>query len=230
MKINNYTWGVRRIRDELLKLSINVSHETVRRVLAHYRKTGDIKPSGAWKRFLSSQWQSIFASDFLTVDSFAFTRFYVFFIFELKTRKIVQFGITRNPNRLFLRNQIFGFEYVHPNSYLIHDNSGEFKYFPYHDYLIKSVPTVPYSPNMNAFAERFIRSIRQECLDHFVIFSEKQLRNIVREYIDYYNNFRPHQGLKGIPNDPPPPNNPCGKIRQKSVLFGLHHHYYRDSA
>jgi transposase InsO family protein len=103
-------------------------------------------------------------------------------------------------------------------------------FFPYHDYLIKSVPTVPYSPNMNAYAERFVRSIRQECLDRFIIFSEKQLRNIVGEYIRYYNNFRPHQGLKGIPNGQPPPNNPCGKIRHKSVLFGLHHHYYRDSA
>jgi transposase InsO family protein len=95
---------------------------------------------------------------------------------------------------------------------------------------MKSVPTVPYSPNMNAFAERFVRSIRQECLDHFVIFTENQLRNIVKEYIHYYNNYRPHQGLKGIPNGPPETRNNTGPIKSKQVLFGLHRHYYREAA
>jgi transposase InsO family protein len=83
---------------------------------------------------------------------------------------------------------------------------------------------------MNAYAERFVRSVRQECFDHFVIFTENQLRNIMKEYIHYYNNYRPHQGLKGIPNGPPEGQSNTGPIKSKSVLFGLHRHYYREVA
>jgi hypothetical protein len=83
---------------------------------------------------------------------------------------------------------------------------------------------------MNAYAERFVRSIRSECLDYFIIFNYSQLNRIVKEYIDYYNNYRPHQGLNAIPNASPHVNNTSGNIKKKSLLFGLHYHYYRDSA
>jgi transposase InsO family protein len=83
---------------------------------------------------------------------------------------------------------------------------------------------------MNAYAERFVCSIRQECLDYFVIFTEGQLQRIIHNYIDYYNNYRPHQGLKGIPNGPPESSKNIGAIKQKPLLFGLHNHYYRESA
>jgi hypothetical protein len=77
--------------------------------------------------------------------------------------------------------------------------------------------------------DTFVRSLRQECLDHFVIFTEKQLRNILQSYVDYYNNYRPHQGLCDIPNAPPPGNPPAsGAIKQKPMVFGLHNHYYRE--
>lgn len=231
MKLDNPLWGTRRIRDELVKLSFDVSHESVRRVIAHFRRTGDIKPSGSWKRFLSRIFNSCFATDFATIDFFGlsgFKRYYLFFIIELKSRKIVQRAITPNPSIQFLRNQLSSFEYEFPNSYLIHDNSGEFRFFSYQDYQFTSVPTVPYSPNMNAYTERFVRSIRNECLDHFIIFSYKQLHNIVKEYINYYNNFRPHQGIKAIPNAPPKSTS-SGEIRKQKVLFGLHRHYFRDA-
>ena len=149
---------------------------------------------------------------------------------ELETRKIVQYGITANPNIQFLRNQFSNFECEYPRATVIHDNSGELKWFPYKQYNIKDVAIVPYSPNMNAFAERFVRSIRQECLDYFVIFTYGQLRRIVKAYIDYYNNYRPHQGLKGIPNGQPKECSKTGVIKQKPLLFGLHNHYYREAA
>ncbi len=82
---------------------------------------------------------------------------------------------------------------------------------------------------MNAYAERFIRSIRKECLDWFIIFSEKQLRNIIKQYMEYYNNYRPHQGIKSIPDGRSPPQK-SGIIKKKPLLFGLHHHYYRDAS
>jgi hypothetical protein len=75
----------------------------------------------------------------------------------------------------------------------------------------------------------FIRSIRQECLDHFIIFTQTQLRRVVGSYIDYYNNYRPHQGLCGIPNAPPKQPE-TGEIRKKPLVFSLHNHYYQEAA
>ncbi|WP_168203512.1 integrase core domain-containing protein [Oceanispirochaeta crateris] len=227
MKIDNYLWGCKRIQDELGKRSIDVSRETIRKVIQDYRKSGEIKPNYSWSRFLKAHWQSFYACDFFTVDTFRFKRFYVFFIIELKSRKIVHYNVTQNPNILFLRNQLSYFEELYPDSYLIHDNSGELKCFPYHEYEIEGVATTPYSPNLNAYAERFIRSVHQECLDWFIIFSEKQLRNILKSYMDYYNKFCPHQGINAIPEGNPPEIS--GKIIKTPILFGLHHHYYRAS-
>jgi transposase InsO family protein len=230
LKLENPHWGLRRVRDELKKLSIRVSHETISRVIRHFRKTREIKPSGAWKRFLSSHWEVLFACDFLTVTVFGMTTFYVFFIIKLETREIIRFGVTDHPNIQFLRNQFSDFEQEHPGSYLIHDNSGELRHFPYSQYNFKDVAIVPYSPNMNAYAERFVRSIRQECLNHFIVFTYRQLHRLVRAYVGYYNNYRPHQGLKGIPKGSQELVQKTGQIRRKPLLFGLHSHYYREAA
>ena len=194
------------------------------------RKDGLIKPTLSWKRFLSTHWNSLFACDFFTATTFGFVTYYVFFVMELKTRKIVQFGITTNPNKLFLRNQLIEFGSKYPKAMLIHDNSPVLKYFPYEEYNIKGVNISPYSPNMNAYAERFVRSIRQECLNYFILFTYGQLHRIVKEYIEYYNNFRYHQGTNSIPNGMPQSHNSTGKIKKKPVLFGLHNHYYREAA
>lgn len=112
------------------------------------RKSGEIKPNYSWSKFFKSHWQSLFACDFFSVDIFGFKRFYVFFIIELKSRKIVHYNVTQNPNIRFLRSQLSHFEELYPYdvrgcesrlSYLIHDNSGELKYFPYQEYEIKGV-------------------------------------------------------------------------------------------
>ncbi len=81
--------------------------------------------------------------------------------------------------------------------------------------------------SVNAYTERFIRIVRQECLDWFVIISEKQLRNILKSYMEYYNQYRPHQGLNSIPEGRPP--DVSGKIKKKPILYGIHSHYYRAS-
>jgi transposase InsO family protein len=232
LKLDNPFWGSRRIRDELKKLGFSVCHETICNIISNYRKAGIIKPNGSWKRFLTAHWNSLFACDFFTVDCFGFFCLYVFFIIQLNSRKIVHWNITTNPTIKFLRLQFSEFENNFPDSYLIHDNSGELRNFPYNQYRFNHVATSPYSPNMNAFAERFVRSVRQECLNHFIVFSHNHLRNLMREYVYYYNNYRPHQGLHGIPNAPTTtdPPNTSGKIKKIPIHFGLHHHYYRESA
>ena len=218
-----------RIQDELRKINIDISRETIRKVLADYRANGEIKPNLSWATFLNAHWDSLFACDFFTVDMFGFSRLYVFFILELKSRKIVHWNITTNPNIQFLRNQFSYFSEIYPSSFLIHDNSGELKWFPYSEYGIMGVATVPYSPNMNAYAERFVRSVRAECLDWMIVFNHKQLRNIIREYVKYYNTVRPHQGIGKVP-DGGEKSDCMGRIRKEPVLFGLHHRYYREAA
>ncbi len=117
-------------------------------------------------------------------------------------------------------------EKVPGDKYLIHDNSPELKSFDYESYGTKDVAISTYAPNMNCFAERFIGSIRREALDWFVLLSERQIRGIVSLYIQFYNGFRPHQGLdQAVPGGHESQKH--GKVRSKPVLSGLHHHYYR---
>jgi hypothetical protein len=117
-----------------------------------------------------------------------------------------------------------------PGAYLIHDNSGELKYFPYSQYDVKGVATVPYSPDMNAYAERFVRTVRRECLDHFVIFTQTQMGSILRQFMRYYNGQRPHMGIGGKIPRPQSPPQASGAVKKTPVLGGLHHHYYRAAS
>ena len=229
MKQENFLRGARRISDELKKLSIIVSHETISKTLRFFRKEGMVQPTLTWKRFLSSHWNSLFSYNFFTATTFGMVTWYVFFIMKLKTRKVVQYGITANPSIQFLRNQFSAFEQERPGSIFIHNNSGILKWFPYSEYNFKHISIVPYSPDMNAYSERFVRSTRKECLDHFVIFTYGQLRRIVKSYIEYFNNYRPHQGLKGILDAPPETSSNDGEIRRKPLPYGLHSHYHREA-
>ena len=169
--------------------------------------------------------------DFFTVNSVFGKRFYVFFIMFIKTREIIQFGITELPSPGFVRNQLVAcFEDTSKvKPYLIHDRSGELLYQDYESLGIKKVPTSVESPNMNAFAERFVGSLRREALYSFIIVNYKQLYSIVHEYIDYYNSLRPHQGIdQNIPKGYDPQLS--GNIVSKPVLSGLWHHYFRKAA
>ena len=81
---------------------------------------------------------------------------------------------------------------------------------------------------MNAFTERLMGSIRREASDHFLLFSEKHIRKIIAAYVEYYNHFRPHQGIGEIPDGDGV--NEGGSIKKQQILGGLHHHYFRSSA
>ncbi|MCK5346569.1 MAG: integrase core domain-containing protein, partial [Candidatus Heimdallarchaeota archaeon] len=104
----------------------------------------------------------------------------------------------------------------------------QFTSIDYSLYNIKGVNICTSSPNMNAYTERVNGTIRREALDHFLLFSEKQIWKIVKEYVDYYNHQRPHQGINKIPDGVI--NSCTGIIKKEQILGGLHHHYYRSSA
>jgi transposase InsO family protein len=147
----------------------------------------------------------------------------------LETRKIIQWSLARYPKREFVRKQIITFsEKRSVKSYLIHDRSPEL-FQNYEHYNITGITTSVEAPNMNAYAERFVRSIRNDDLDNFIIFSEQQLQTVITQYIDYYNGLRPHQGIGQHPPDGYTPQTE-GTVVSKPVLSGLHHHYHHIPA
>lgn len=229
MKKDNPLWGCRRISDELEKLDIDIHHTTVNKIIKTFRTEGKIQPTGSWKKFLKSNWDSLFGMDFMTIDTLFGKRFYLLIMLELKTRRIVQYDLTKNPCREFVKQRIESFsEGFSEKKTLIFDNAPQFTSINYSWYDIKGVNICASAPNMNAYVERLNGTIRREALDHFLLFSEKQVRKIIKEYVKYYNNQRPHQGINTIPNGEI--NQTSGIIKKEQILGGLHHHYYRSSA
>jgi hypothetical protein len=234
LKIKNgfISIGNGQIRGELLKLGIDISESSIARILAVFRKKGKVRKGITWSQFIKSH-LNLYGMDFFTVDTIFNIRYYVFFILHIGSRKIIQFGVTKNPTKEFVRQQLIDFSNDYclagKSVYLIHDRAGEFFYQNYEAYHIKNIPIAPYSPNMNAHAERWVGSIRRECLDWFIIFTEKQLRKLVSSYITYYNSLRPHQGLdQKIPTGYTPQTE--GEITSISVLSGLRRHFFRSAA
>ncbi len=229
MKNDNLYWGHKRIQGELLKLNIHLDKNTIRDILSDFRRRGKVKQSLTWKQFLSQQIHSLYAADFFTVDTVQNQRFYVYFIIYHKTREIVDFAITRNPCREFVRQQLIGFgEKLNSLVYMIHDNAAQLN-LNYLAYGIKEIRTSVKAPNMNSIAERFIGTVRREALDYFLLINEKQILNILQEYIDYYNSQRPHQGLgQRVPEGYKSQRD--GKVGKIPILDGLCYHYERSAA
>ena len=164
IKNDNNMWGVKKIQGELIKLGIQLDTKTIWNILQYSRRTGKLKRSLTWKKFLKMQIATIFAMDYFTIDTIRRQRFYVHFVLAHKTREIVQFAITENPTREFVKQQMIEFsETVKRFVRIIHDNDVTFNIdFP--SFNIESLRTAIASPNMNAIAERFIGSIRREAL------------------------------------------------------------------
>ena len=229
MKQENHLWGCHRIADELKKIGIDLNPTTVNRIIQTFRKQGGIHPTGSWKKFLKSHWNSIFGMNFMTIDTLFGKRFYLLIILELKSRRIVQWNLTENPCREFVKQRIELFSEDFPDKKtLIYDNALQFISIDYSWYGIQGVNISPAAPNMNAYTERVVGTIRREALDHFLLFTEKQVRNIIRQYVEYYNHQRPQQEINKIPVEKKVLSS--GNIQKDQILGGLHHNYYRSSA
>jgi hypothetical protein len=127
MKNDNLNWGYKKIQGELLKLGISLDQKTIQNILNVFRRRGKVKKSLSWKKFLKLQIHSIYAMDFFTIDTILNQRLYVYFILYHKTREIVQFAITTNPTREFVRQQVIEFEQkVDQVVYMIHDHAAQF--------------------------------------------------------------------------------------------------------
>ncbi len=233
MAAANRLWGAERIRGELLKLGIHVAKTTIQRSMRQARPP---RHSGqTWATFLRTHAADIWACDLLPVTDLLFRQVYAFFIVELASRRVVHVGVTRRPTDAWVAQQLreatpFG----QSPRYLIRDNDSKFgPAFARvaQDSSIESLRTAYRAPRMNAICERFLGSVRQECLDHLLILSEAHLRRALRAYVAYFNAERPHQGIAQqvpVPRQAPPlPPTPARHVEAVPVLGGLHHAYRR---
>jgi putative transposase len=227
----NLTWGAERIRGELLKLEIRVSKSTIQKYKNSVREYLSSKQT--WATFLRNHASEIWACDFLQTYDLFFRTVFVFVIIELGSRRVVHFGVTRNPTDQWTAQQLreatpFG----EGPRFLIRDNDNKYgdSFTQVADGTGIEVLKTPYrAPKANAICERFLGSLRRECLDHFLILNERHLFRLVKEYKLYFNHARPHQGInQHIPAaSSTDATMTTGAIISQPVLGGLHHDYRR---
>jgi putative transposase len=235
MATDNRLWGAERIRGELLKLGIRVCKRTIQKYMRQVRTT---RPRGQrWSTFLHTHTQQIWACDFLPVTDLFFHSLYAFFIIELQSRKVIHVGVTRSPTDAWTAQQlreatVYG---VGPK-YLIRDNDGKFGVTfdrVAKTSCIKILKTPYHAPRANAICERFLGSVRRECLDQLLILHEKQLHRVLHAYVAYFNQARPHQGIRQQLPEPEagsvPAHHASGKVISFPVLGGLYHDYRRSA-
>ncbi len=251
MSRENPAWGEDRVALELkLKLGIEVAASTVRRHL--------VRPSGphpsSWSRFVTSHASQIFALDFTTQFLWDYSLSYVLVIMAIDSRRIVHVAVTRHPTLDWVKQQIRdATPWGLVPRYLIHDNDGIFGQLgrnarsrvrqPGKRYRcsldawldqvlgVQGLP-IPYgAPNANPHIERFWRTLREECLRHFIFTTEGHLRRTIGSYVRYFNGARVHQGIAGIPVPEPGALAPPGtvanlrRVESRPVLGGLIHDY-----
>jgi len=233
MATANRLWGAERIRGELLKLNVRVAKTTIQRYMRQARPPQ--RSGQTWATFLRTHAADIWAGDFLPVTDLFFRQIYAFFIVELVSRRVVHVAVTRHPTDAWVAQQLreatpYG---QHP-TYLIRDNDSKFgSAFARmaEDSGIEIVRTAYRAPKMNAVCERFLGSVRRECLDHLLVLGEAHLRRALRAYVAYFNEQRPHQGIAQRVPAPrqPVPSGPArgGRVEALPILGGLHHTYRR---
>jgi putative transposase len=230
MARDNRLWGAERIRGELLKLGIHVSKRTIQKYLRQARPP---RPTGqTWGTFLRNHAHEIWACDFLQVTDVLFRPLFTFFIVEHGSRRVVHVGVTRHPTDAWVAQQL---REATPEGqaprHLLRDNGS--KYGPAFARVagasgIVVLRTAYRAPRLNATGERFLGSVRRECLDQLLILGERHLRRVVQEYVRYFNQLRPHQGIgQRLPAPAGPAGATRGPVQAVPILGGLHHDYQR---
>jgi putative transposase len=243
MARENPGWGYTRIRDALGNLGHEVARNTIKAILKEHgvEPAPERSKRTSWKRFLRAHWDAIAACDFFTVEVLTWTgltRFYVLFVIALETRRVEIAGIIRQPHGAWMlqvaRNLIDIVDgFLTGKRFLLLDRDP--LYTSQFLALLSSAGVTPIrlppnSPNLNAYAERFVRSIKSECLSKLVLLGENHLRAAVHEYLAHYHQERNHQGLDGQLISPPANLNRSGPIVCRERLGGLLRFYEREAA
>jgi putative transposase len=234
----NPRWGYQRIRGELLKLGIRISATTVRTTLLRAGLDPAPRRIGpTWTEFLRSQAAGILATDFFTVETISLKTLYVLFFIELSTRRVYVAGVTANPDSAWVTQQARNLaieERLSGVRFLLRDRDAKYS-GPFDAVLraegVRIIRTPIRAPRANAFAERFVRTVRRECLDHVLIYDRRHLERVLGAYVAHYVDERPHRGLglavpAGIRLAQVPGATPT-LVKRRDVLGGLIHEYRR---
>jgi len=238
----NPRWGYGRIVGTLKHLKVKLCKQTVANIL---KKNGIVpaperKRDTTWHDFIRQHKEGLWACDFFTTEVWTMIglqTFYVFFFIHISTRRIELGGITTSPHKEWMAQvarNVTGLDgELSAAKYLLRDRDGKFA--PVFDDIleeagIEPIKLPPFSPNLNAFAERFVLSMKSECLDRMILFGEKMLRHVVKEYSAHYHAERPHQGLDNLVPFPEAPSSGTGNVAKKERLGGLLKFYLREAA
>jgi putative transposase len=229
MASENRLWGAERIRGELLKVGLRVSKRSIQKYMRSVR--GPRAWGQEWSTFLHNHADQIWAVDFVQTYDIWFRPVFAFFAINLGSREVVHVGVTRAPTSRWTANQLRQLT-AHRASptFLLRDNDD--KYGDQFDRIaegagIEVVRTAVQAPLMNSVCERFLGSVRRECLDQMLVLTTRHLESVLTEYCTYFNRSRPHQGLgQRVPI--PALVRTCGgagRVVASAVLARLHHDY-----
>jgi transposase InsO family protein len=235
----NPRWGYQRILGELRKLGLRASATSVRSVLKRHGIPPAPRRAGpSWRAFLRAQAASMIACDFFTVDTVGLRRLYVLFFIELHSRRVRLAGCTSIPHGSWVTQQARNLtidlvDRDRPLRFLVHDRDTKFSAAfdeVFRTEKVEIIRAPVKAPNANAHAERFIRTVRSDCLDWLLIVGRRQLERVLREYVDHYNRERPHRALELRAPEASPklvPLRPPSQIavRRRDRLGGLIHEY-----
>jgi len=244
MARNNRTWGYTRLQGALQNLGHEIGRGTIARVLqeAGLGPAPERQKRTTWKEFLRTHWEVLAAADFFCVEvwtALGLVRYHVFFVIRLATREVHIAGIVPEPNGPWMKQVARNLTdasagFLNGYRYLLHDRASLFS----EDFRmilktadIESVRLPVRSPNLNAFAERFVRSIKESCLNRMVLIGESSLHRATAQFVLHYHQERNHQGLDNKiirPEFSPLPS--TGPIRCRERLGGILKYYYREAA
>jgi transposase InsO family protein len=244
MARENPTWGYDRIQGALSNLGSDISDTTVGNIL---RANGiepapDRKRQTTWKTFLKAHWEVLGAIDFTTIDVWTkggLVTYYLLFVMEIATRRVHFAGCSSGPDELWMkqiaRNLTDTFDgFLASKRYVLMDRDG--KFCPAFRAILKNedinpVRLPPRSPNLNAYIERFHRSLKDECLDRMIFFGEKSLRKAINSYLEHFHAERNHQGIGNRLIEPGEEIGlRDGDILCQERLGGMLRYYYRQVA
>jgi putative transposase len=241
MATENPTWGYTRIQGAMK----NVGHQVGRSTIARILKTAGIPPSRqrpmSWCMFLRAHWPAIVAADFFTTEVWTargLVTYYTAVVIELHTRRVAVLGSTPNPDGAFVVQAVRSLlgetdTVLREGRILLCDRDPNWT-SAMEEVLctagVRVVRTPPAAPNCNAHAERFVRSIKEECLDRVLPLGEWHLRRLIREFVAHYHIERNHQGIGNALIDRPPAQAATGPIRRRQRVGGVLSYYYRAAA